>query len=268
LGTTGAIETLGISEEAADTFVDVFDFVTGAFNKIANFVYKVTDNGGQFYFLAVVCHTLNRICTTVSSPFNTQVYTNPNDTRKNYQMAFSNANFPNALKSTIGSSSNLNWQVKQDLFSTSNTEFQQVVEYTYQNYPFRTWYQESSVSAKLGMFVSCKIDYEIGDNSKDDHIIVLMGFKLPSTNGASPILTFAQAIVQFTDGTNTNIITPPYNSIANTTYHTSDIISSIHSYIHNALSSVKTDSNSAGRPYIADVTQDNMIAISNCMSFS
>ncbi len=273
LGTTGALETMGISEEVADAFVDIFDFVTGAFNKIANIVYKVTDNGGQFYFIPVVCHTLNRICTTVANQFNVPIYTNPNDTRKNKTMSFSNYNFPYSLYSVMNQGMSLNWQVKGGLTPTSNTLFQQVVEFQYDGYPFRTWYQESSISNQLGLFVSCKIDYEIdyvvGDGSKDDHIIVLMGFNLPSdANGTNPPeLTFAQATVQFTDGTNANIMTPPYNSISNTANKSSDIINSVFTFIQNALVGVKMDSNSQGRRYLANVTQANMTAIQNCVSF-
>jgi hypothetical protein len=268
-GTTGAIETLGISEEAADAFVDVFDFVTAAFNKFSAAIYKVSDNGGQFYFLPVVCHTLNRLCTTVAGPFNLPLYTDPNDSRKNYSMAFDNGTFPGSLNSVIsGYGSVQNWQQENGL-DGGTYPFDQAAEYTYESYPFRTWYQESSVSAQLGIFVSCKLDYEIGDNSKDDHVILLLGFKLPDTNGDRPTLTFAQATVQFTDGSNPNIMTPPYNNVSSgTSNYTSDVIDSVCDYIQSSLSGVSMNGSQQGRQYLADVTRANMQAICDCVSFS
>ncbi|MBO9617092.1 MAG: hypothetical protein J7619_30675 [Dyadobacter sp.] len=268
-GTTGAIETLGISEEAADAFVDVFDFVTAAFNKFSAAIYKVSDNGGQFYFLPVVCHTLNRLCTTVAKPFNTQIYTQSGDQRQNYSMAFDNSAFPNSLNSVVsGYGSVQNWQ-QENTGNGGTYPFNQAAEYTYDSYPFRTWYQESSVSAQLGIFVSCKLDYEIGDNSKDDHVILLLGFRIPNTAGDLPTLTFAQATVQFTDGSNTNIMTPPYNNVSSgTSYYASDVIGAVYNYIQDQLTNVTMNSSQQGRKYLADVTQANMQAICNCVSFN
>lgn len=101
----------------------------------------------------------------------------------------------------------------------------QVVEFTYQNNAYHTWYQESSVAAKLGMFVSCKIDCETTDDSKDDHIILLMGFAVPS-EGHTPVINFAQVIVQFTDGFNTNIQSGAYNA---------DVINAVYNDLQNKL---------------------------------
>jgi hypothetical protein len=268
-GTTGALETLGISEEAADAFVDVFDFVTAAFNKFSAAIYKVSDNGGQFYFLPVVCHSLNRLCTTVAKPFNVSVYTNPNDSRKNYAMAFNNGAFPGSLGSVIsGYGTVQNWQ-QEDTSNGGTYPFDQAAEYTYETYPFRTWYQESSVSAQLGIFVSCKLDYEASDNSQEDHVILLLGFRLPQSTGDKPALTFAQATVQFTDGSNPNIMTPPYNDVSNgTSYYTSDVIDSVYNYIQGQLSGVTMSSSQQGRKYLADVAKANMQAICDCVSFS
>lgn len=265
-GTTGAIETLGISEEAADAFVEVFDFVTAAFNKFANLIYKISDNGGQFYFLPVVCHTINRICTTVAKPYSINIYTNPDDSRQNYSMAFDNNSFPGALNTQLDNGSASGWQ-QENVQDGGTYPFNQAVEFTCQSFPFRTWYQESSVSAELGIFVSCKIDYEIDSNSKDDHIILLLGFKLPDINGDKPELTFAQATVQFTDGSNPNVMTPPYSSVSGTSYYSGDVINSIYTYIQNALANVQMQSNQGGRQYIADVTKCNMLAIAQCTSF-
>ena len=261
LGTASSLVTFGVGEEVADTFIEVFNFVCNLFNKIAGAIYKATDNGGQFYFLPVICHTLNRICTTVAKPYNYPAYTDANDPRNNYKMAFSNNDFPAALSSALsGNGSAKNWA--QSANGKTST-FNQVVEFTYENNPYRTWYQESSVSAQLGMFVSCKIDYETGDKSKDDHIILLLGFAIP-TGGQVPVISFAQVIVQFTDGSNTNIQSNAYNT---------DVINSIYNDLQSKLAHIATgslsyDSNQQGRQYIADITKANMNAISACMSYN
>jgi hypothetical protein len=256
LGTASSLVSFGVGKEVADAFIEVFNFVCNVFNKIANVVYKATDNGGQFYFLPVICHTLNRVCTTVATPFNRTAYTDPSDPRNNYKMSFSNTGFPSALNNALsGNGSANNWmQGANGKIST----FNQVVEFTYKNNPYRTWYQESSVSAQLGMFVSCKIDYEIGDNSKDDHIILLMGFAIPS-EGHVPVISFAQVIVQFTDGSNTNIQSNAYNT---------DVINSIYNDLKNKLAGASMNSSQQGRQYIADITRANMNAINTCMSYS
>jgi hypothetical protein len=171
-------------------------------------------------------------------------------------MSFSNTGFPSALNNALsGNGSANNWM--QSANGKTST-FIQIVEFTYKNNPYRTWYQESSVSAQLGMFVSCKIDYEIGDNSKDDHIILLMGFAIPS-EGHVPVISFAQVIVQFTDGSNTNIQSNAYNT---------DVINSIYNDLKNKLAGASMNSSQQGRQYIADITRANMNAINTCMSYS
>jgi hypothetical protein len=254
-GTASSLVSFGVGKEVADAFIEVFNFVCNVFNKIANAVYKATDNGGQFYFLPVICHTLNRICTTVAKPYNYPVYADVNDPRNNYKMAFSNSNFPAALNSALNGNGSANNWIQSASGKTST--FNQVVEFTYQNNHYRTWYQESSVSAQLGMFVSCKIDYETADDSKDDHIILLMGFAIPS-EGHTPVISFAQVIVQFTDGSNTNIQSGAYNT---------DVINSIYNDLQSKLTSVSMNSSQQGRRYIADVTKANMNAINECMSY-
>jgi hypothetical protein len=258
LGTASSLVSFGVGEEVADTFVDVFNFVCNVFNKVSDVIYKATDNGGQFYFLPVICHTLNRVCTTVATPYNRPAYSDPNDPRNNYKMAFSNSGFPSALNSALSGNGSANGWAQKSSATGKTSTFNQVAEFTYQNNPYRTWYQESSVSAQLGMFVSCKIDYEIDDNSKDDHIILLMGFAIPS-EGQTPVISFAQVIVQFTDGSNTNIQSNAYNT---------DVINSIYNDLQSKLANVSMNSSQQGRRYIADITKANMNAINACMSYS
>ncbi len=255
LGTASSLVSFGIGKEVADTFIEVFNFVCNVFNKIASAIYKATDNGGQFYFLPVICHTLNRVCTTVAKPYNYPAYTDANDPRNNYKMAFSNNDFPAALSNALSDNGSAkDWaQSATGKIST----FNQVVEFTYENNLYRTWYQESSVSAQLGMFVSCKIDYETGDKSKDDHIILLMGFAIPA-GGQVPVISFAQVIVQFADGSNTNIQSNAYNT---------DVINSIYDDLRTRLAGISMNNSQQGRQYIADITKANMNAINACMRY-
>lgn len=257
LGTIGALETLGISEEAADAFVQVFDFVTTVFNDISTLVYKKTDNGGSYYFLPVICHTINRICTTVIDNYGLASYSQDGDPRNNYQLDFDYSDYLNRL---IGADSNVtsatDWAAKSG--ANGSAPYNEVVEFVYQDYAYRTWYQEASYSNQLGIIVSCKIDYEIADN-KDDHIILLMGFSTPQDAGAAPILGFAQATIQFTDMSNSNIMTDTCTG--------NDIINEVYSQLSAKLSGVSTDGGAGGRIYLADIAKANLQAIAECAVF-
>jgi hypothetical protein len=65
-GALGALETAGISEELALDAKEAFDFCAKAFNDISAVVVKWNDDGGRMYFVAVVCHTINRLCSSIS----------------------------------------------------------------------------------------------------------------------------------------------------------------------------------------------------------
>lgn len=65
-GAIGALETFGISEELALDAKEAFDFCAKAFNDISAVVVKWSDDGGRMYFVAVVCHTINRMCSSIS----------------------------------------------------------------------------------------------------------------------------------------------------------------------------------------------------------
>lgn len=263
LGTAGAIETLGISEEAADEFVDDFDLICNTFNKISGFVFNKTDNGGQYYFIPVLCHTINRICTVILNNYNRTIYTNPNDSRAGLHWSFDYSDFANNLQTQNTSLSNFrNWATKSNL-SHAYMPFDQVIEYAYgetnQFFNYRTWYQETSLSTELGMLVSCKIDYEIASD-KDDHIILLMGFRIPNENSTTPVLNFAQATVQFTDNSNSNILSPKYTG--------DNIIQDLYDYLNSSIAKVSTTDSTKGRMYLADIARFNMNAIVSCTLYS
>lgn len=265
LGTAGVPETLGISEEAASEFVDDFNFVCNTFNDIFGFIFKKSDNGGQYYFLPVTCHAINRICTNVLNNYtNRTVYTNTQDPRRTYLLSFDYASFLTNLKSEVSAQSTLSWVLKSGL-AHQHIPFDNVVEYNYENLPFRTWYQEYSLSTQLGMLISCKIDNVIGSD-KDDHVILMMGFVIPINNTDPPVLNFAQAIVQFTNesDSSSNIKT---SQCTTTTGNQNDIINDICNQLNTGLANVnKTDEN-IGRQYITNVVEANMNAIINSVKF-
>lgn len=61
-----AVETDGGSLEVAQDFVDDFDTLCKIFNDTFKFIALFTDNGGRFYFIPVICHTVNRLCAAIS----------------------------------------------------------------------------------------------------------------------------------------------------------------------------------------------------------
>jgi hypothetical protein len=85
-----------------------------------------------------------------------------------------------------------------------------------------------------------------------------MGFAIPA-EGRTPVISFAQVIVQFTDGSNTNIQSNAYNI---------DIINSVYNDLRSKLANISMNNSQQGRRYIADVTKANMNAINACMSYS
>lgn len=258
LGTADALETLGVSEAAAGEFVETFDFICNTFNKISALIYKAEDNGGQFYFLPVIAHAVNRLCTSILANYNVNIYSSPNSA-ENYNLVLNNNGIPaaiyNELKTASGSQ---NWQVNQELTSGAMPPFNEVVEYKYQNSNYRTWYHETSISAEFGMFVSCKIDYE-RDNKKDDHITILLGFLSPVDVHGSPTLIFGQASVQFTSDEDQNIMTQPVTA--------GDIAEDIYNQIYSTVSTMTVDSTCEGRRYLADIAKANINAIVSSMRF-
>lgn len=68
LGMVGALETAGISEEAADSFIAAFDAACKIFNKVMDVAYKLSEtDDGRYYIVGVcshvVCKALNSIVT-------------------------------------------------------------------------------------------------------------------------------------------------------------------------------------------------------------
>jgi hypothetical protein len=66
LGAVGALETVGISEAVANSIVAAFDGFCKLFNTLSPMIVKLSDDGGRFYFIAVVCHAVNRLSTSIT----------------------------------------------------------------------------------------------------------------------------------------------------------------------------------------------------------
>lgn len=67
LGAVGALETVGISEEAANSFIEAFDTFCEVFNKVSNGLYKLSEsNDGRFYMVGVCVHVLCRAFSAVT----------------------------------------------------------------------------------------------------------------------------------------------------------------------------------------------------------
>jgi len=65
LGALGALETAGISEVVAQEVVADIQEFCNAFNKVAGWINKFTDDGGRLNFPAEVVHSMNRACVSV-----------------------------------------------------------------------------------------------------------------------------------------------------------------------------------------------------------
>ncbi|MFN8397321.1 MAG: hypothetical protein U0176_22040 [Bacteroidia bacterium] len=66
-GMLGLIETAGISEEAADSFIEAFDTACDVFNKVMNVLYKLSQaNDGRFYLVAVTSHVICRALNSIT----------------------------------------------------------------------------------------------------------------------------------------------------------------------------------------------------------
>lgn len=66
LGILGTLETAGISDEAAEAFVETFDTAVKIFDDISNLAYKIMANDdGRFYLMPVIAHTVARLSLSI-----------------------------------------------------------------------------------------------------------------------------------------------------------------------------------------------------------
>lgn len=266
-------ETDGISSEVTKEIQNVFDNFCGLFNKVCAALFKFTDDGGRFYFIATICHTFNRISSIVFGNYNYPVYSLSSDPRYGHILGFEWADFPTVFGQQSGiaaPSGGFNWSE----FDSNPYPYNQVVEVLYNSYHYRTWYHEVSLSQSFGLIVSCKIDYEKSD--KDDHVILIAGFTAPPSGSLSPVLTFAQATIQFVDNDNDNISSDIWTESGNvsqtdgsiTQIPNCDIVTELYNQLSSALSGLTFASDSQGSAYLADITKANLNAIIASTTFS
>ena len=66
IAAAGAVETGGTSEVVLNVAVAAFDGFCELFNTLSPILVKLSDDGGRLYTMAVVCHTVNRACSSIS----------------------------------------------------------------------------------------------------------------------------------------------------------------------------------------------------------
>lgn len=257
LGDETAVETGGVTIVVANVVAAVFDTVCGVFNHVAASIFQKHDDGGRFYFLPVMCHTINRLSTTIFSNYGESSYVSSDDPRANMTLEFNADAFKSGLQSADSNFSSIDDWAQ---FSGGNTtsDNNNVMEAVYQGYNYRTWFLETSMTQDIGMLVSCKIDYEVesGDN---DHVIMMVGFTMPTVATDPPILAFAQAMIQFVDDSDDNIISELYSS-----GNTDDIVGSLYNDLQGQLSQLTFDDGNGGRAYLADIAKANLMSMVSC----
>lgn len=191
-GVLAMLATAGISEEAAQDFVAIFDAACNTFNKICSVIANISESdGGRFYMIPVSCHTIARACLAVTQG------------QPQGDSALS-VDYNRATGMLQGSG----WQQAP----ATNGNLNKKTEYHYQGHACRTWYYEvTQMRQGAGMLVSCKVDLEVS-SEYDDHLVLMMGFV---ASDAGPVPMFAQATVQCLankDAANPNVIGQPVYS--------------------------------------------------------
>ncbi|MEZ4784630.1 MAG: hypothetical protein R3F28_11240 [Candidatus Kapaibacterium sp.] len=141
--------------------------------------------------------------------------------------------------------------------SSSNSIYNQVIEYTYSDQTsgktlqYRSWYMETStMKSDGGMIVSVKIDYE--RSTGDDHIILIAGYDV---NG---YINFAQCSIQFHGASQDNLTVAPITSS-----DTTDIALTMYNTLYDLQKNVDYggSTDNAGRKSFAYITQLHIYAM-------
>ena len=235
LGAVGALESAGVSEAAANEFIEVFDAACKTFNKVCQVIASLSESdGGRFYMIPVVCHTIARTSLAVSN----------DDNGNAPQMSFDHSQVANQLGGS--------WQQWHNTSGNLNKQ----LEYQRNGYQYRTWYQEVSIMRQqAGMLVTCKVDFE--RTTYDDHIVLMVGFM---ATGSGPQAVFAQASIQFhtTDDSDFD------NILAAPCYQSPDSNADIAQEVANSLATQIADmdfgsaSNNQARQTLPDIAKLNI----------
>lgn len=258
-GAVGALETLGISEAAANFVVGAFDTSCAVFNCLSSGIAKCSESdGGRFYLIPVVCHTVNRACAALTIE-GAPVFGAVEGVTG---MSFDHNAFATSLNNnsdTSVTSANNGGTYDWSQWSGDSGDLNKILDYTQSSYPFRTWWLETSSAnpaAGLDLIVSCKVDYVRG--TTDDHIIIVVGFLL---SDSGPLTYFAQASVQFGGQEDYNFASTPVTS--------GDFGQEIHDQLHAVISGDDfgiIDDTTEGRNEIPDVAKANIDAIRAAVS--
>jgi hypothetical protein len=150
-------------------------------------------------------------------------------------------------------------------WSGTNGQLNMEIDYSKNDYDYRTWYQEISVMIQgAGMLVSCKVDFV--RTTYDDHITLMVGFAAGSSS-AEP--AFAQASVQFTNTTDSsdysNVIGAPVRVDTNP-----DLAEGIYDTLNSQISTMNFGStaNNEARQTLPDIARANVEAIIAAATFS
>lgn len=233
-GAAGALESLGISEAAAQAFVGVTKITCTVFNEISKALCAYSeDTDGTFYLIPVGIHAINRYMVGVT----VEGIDKPT-------ISFNHTAFADYLNGKSGIAVTQNFPSGANLNSS--------IEYTNSGNKYRTWYQEVSVMKEsTGMIVTCKIDHERGGGT-DDHVILMAIFcKVAAPNGGSTLeLKFAQASVQFGGDSDDNVVGDPVTA--------ADIPQNVYSSLYSITQKFVND---PGRMIIPDVVEANLRAM-------
>lgn len=259
-GAVGALESAGISEAAAQEFVEDFNTICNVFNKVASAVFKLSQNDdGRFYLVPVVSHVIVRALKSVTIQGSVPRTANP-------AINFSSNVFAGHLDEISGYTVNKdgNGAYSWDQY-TGSGYLNTVLNYQKSSRNYRTWLQEVDVTRNnTGLVVSCKIDWENG--AGDDHIVLFTGFA-HTDNGVQ--MVFAQASVQFHHDEDDNLVTAAYTTDSqdaseNMTY-ASNLAQAIYDDLNGQVVALNlgTGDTDEGRKALPIIARDNVQAMMN-----
>lgn len=259
-GAVGALESAGISEAAAQEFVEDFNTICNIFNKVASAVFKLSQkDDGRFYLVPVVSHVIARALKSVTIQGQVPETSNP-------LINFSSNVFAGQLDQYTGVSVDMtNGQYVWDQWGGTSGYLNTVLNYQKDGRNYRTWLQEVDILRNnTGLIVSCKIDWENG--AGDDHIVVLAGFST-STEGTK--MVFVQASVQFHKDEDDNLVTQAYMTDAvdqsDNLVYTSNLADAIYNDLNGQVVALNLGSGDTdeGRKSIPEIAKANVLAMTN-----
>lgn len=172
LGALGALETFGISEEAAQEIVEDIKWLCNAFDKVTNWMAKWTDDGGRLNFPAVIAHDLNKLCVAVVPPY-------PMPSFGSGTVGFDRTAFAKAMDAQSGKGELItlqSWSAAGDSFTTDG-KAQLVYSANNGDGGYATWSPDVSICrGGAAVMVSCKIDQH--HSPKDNHLVLMAVFNL------------------------------------------------------------------------------------------